>query len=343
MPTLWIKFPEEAMFYRRFDAAEKKALEAVFSTADAASPWRRALRLLGLASRPGNLIFWHEDVPYFNGSLFVQLVSGGAITAVPEGAEYRFSTRTGLRDLWALLCAQWKTSVFLARAGDGDDKIAESLALGLGLQSLMLQLGKGIDHLAGWLAAPSTVPPRYKRLVRQIQAVQVRRTALSPAWKDVFPHWQQADDAPQGLPAFFWDAPSAAVALPQKSAGDDAWPCTPVCGGQVVGRAVTDMKNRPAGGDPLILVFRQARPETTELFDNAAGLVFAEGGVLSHACTIARERNIPAVTGAGTAFYDYVQRNPGLWIALDGGASLIKVIRSDQGNEQPIRPIIEEK
>jgi phosphohistidine swiveling domain-containing protein len=244
---------------------------------------------------------------------------------------FEFCVSHKLPHLWALLRGQWRITRFMAQRDLPDHKIAESLALGLCLQSLMLQLGSSTHMLAPWLAKPDSAPPQYRRVIHQLQAVQMRRTGLSSAWNELFPTVHQAEAAAEDLPAFFWDVPPSVTAAPKPiaPAGPD-FTGTPASGGQVVGRAVTDMKNIPNDGSPLILIFRQARPETVELFGHAAGLIFAEGGVLSHACTVARERNIPAVTGVGTGFLDYLKPRAGAWVSIDGDTGMVRVVESGE-------------
>jgi phosphoenolpyruvate synthase/pyruvate phosphate dikinase len=78
-------------------------------------------------------------------------------------------------------------------------------------------------------------------------------------------------------------------------------------------------------GEPLVLLFAQARPETVELFPFASGLVFAEGGALSHACTVAREMNIPAVTAVGIGFLKQVEAagEGVVRVTIDGGTGRV--------------------
>jgi len=81
--------------------------------------------------------------------------------------------------------------------------------------------------------------------------------------------------------------------------------------------------NLSEDGAPSILCFARARPETTEHFSNASALIFAEGGALSHACSIARERGIPTVSGLGRTFAGAIQawRKAGVrvHVRLNGG------------------------
>jgi phosphoenolpyruvate synthase/pyruvate phosphate dikinase len=325
MPILWLKFPDEALFYRQFDADEKKKLEDIFSTAGANSAWRKALVLLGVAPRQEKLICWHKDVPYFNWCAMVRIISGGAATLIPtETGAYRFQLDYTLPRLWRMLAFQWKVARFMQKSA-GTDKLAESLALGLALQSLILQLGSDASHMATWLAQPDKAPAKYRRVLRRLQEVQMLRTGLTPAWKEIFPDKPETAAEVQNLPDHFWDTPSENTQEKQSLSQTGAWKGLPVCPGLVTGIAVTDMKNIPVTNNPLILVFRRARPETTELFHHAAALVFAEGGVLSHACTVARERNIPAVTGLGADFIDQLQSQEKIWLTVDGADGSVKI------------------
>lgn len=334
MQTLWTKSPDEAVFCRRFSAAEKKILENVFSMTAQSSPFAEALHILSLASRGERLVRWHEDVPYFNTSAFVEIISGGAMMAVPRDDGYAFRLSYSPARLWALIKNQFRIARFVAHGASAVDDITISLALGLALQSYMLQLGAAARQLPGFLANPAAVPLRYRRLVQQIQAVQVKRTALSLAWTKLFPAGR-GDAPPPGLPNFFWNEPPALAPAPQKAGADQKlWRGHPVCGGMITGKIVTDANDIPADG-PLIFVFPYARPETTEVFGRAAGLIFAEGGALSHACTVARERNIPAATGFGPGMYDFAKRNAGAWLTLDGGAGVAELVESPKDEAAP--------
>jgi pyruvate,water dikinase len=332
MPTLWLKFPDDMPFPAQPSPEQKQRLEDIFSTTEENSPWNQALRLLRLAPVAGRLIYWHLDAPYFNWSAMAKVISGGAISTVKtEHGAFAFHVSYAPRHLFALLASQWKIARF-ERRPPTEDKIAESLALGLVLQSLLLRLGRDEKYLATWLAGSADIPPKYLATVKQIQAVQLQRTALSPAWQEIFPH--RYGEAPQNLPAYFWDIPPF-MAAPEKTAPPaetGVWKGQSVCAGQVTGLAVvatdkTDFAALKAQHKaPLILVFSRARPETTELFGHAAALVFAEGGILSHACTVARERNIPAVTGLGDDFFKQIQSINISWLAVDGGSGTAKVI-----------------
>jgi hypothetical protein len=51
--------------------------------------------------------------------------------------------------------------------------------------------------------------------------------------------------------------------------------------------------------------------------------LFAEGGVLSPACTVARERNIPSITGLGPGFFELIKASDKLWLNMDGSTATV--------------------
>jgi phosphohistidine swiveling domain-containing protein len=343
MATLWLKFPDEVLFSSRFSDDDKRKLENIFSTADLQSPWQQALaRLRFKATEPDvRLINWHDRAPYFNWSCLARTVSGGAIQPVlaPDGG-YEMQVSYKRPYLWALLASQWKIARFARPDGQKENDLAGSIALGLVLQALVLRLGAQTGHMAAWLAAPDVAPQQYRKTIRQIQAVQMRRTDMSNVWKEAFPA-SSGEKAPmEDLPDFFWDdaapGPGNKATSPLAEAGKDGvWKGVSVCVGTVTGLAVAvpavpgpakllALKEKYKA--PLILVFRRARPETTELFSYADALVFAEGGVLSHACTVAREMSIPSVTAVGPGFYDFVGNGEKIWLSLDGGGATVKIL-----------------
>jgi pyruvate,water dikinase len=343
MATLWLKFPDEVLFSSRFSDEDKRKLESIFSTADPQSPWSQALaRLRFRAIEPDvRLIIWHRDAPYFNWSCLAGTVSGGAIQpvrAADGGYDMQISYKRPY--LWALLASQWKIARFSRPYAPKKNDLAESIALGLVLQALILRLGAQAAQMPGWLAAPDVAPQQYRKTIRQIQAVQMRRTDMTSVWKEVFPTSSGENAPPEGLSEFFWDdaapGPGNRAAQPQTETGKDGiWKGLSVCAGMVTGLAVAvpavpepakllALKEKYKA--PLILVFRRARPETTELFPYADALVFAEGGVLSHACTVAREMSIPSVTAVGSGFYELVKNGEKIWLSLDGSGATVKIL-----------------
>lgn len=334
MATLWLKFPDEILLHGCFSGEKKQELEKIFSPADTASPWNKALAMIGLRPSPGQeeLVRWRGDIPYFNWSCMVLTVSGGALhVARNDGGGH--SLDFNIRKLPALLSAQWNITRFLRRPVDTG--LVESIALGIVLQSLIMRLGSKAGHMAGWLASPASVPKQYKTIIRDIQAVQVRRTEMSYVWSGIFPPSEGKESVDDSLPASFWDDehPVAESAVRKDDSSTRVWKGIPVCAGKLTGLAVAvtgrDDMNSLRGmkvlyNAPLILVFRNARPETTELFGIADAVLFSEGGVLSHACTVAREMNIPSATGFGPAFFSVVKDSEKIWLSLDGSSVTVE-------------------
>ncbi len=327
MTTLWLKFPDEALFTARFSEADQRVLDDVFSLSPQ-SPFMRALALIGLnpPAPDTHMIYWHHALPYFNWSALVRIISGGTIHARKTlGDGYAFGHSYAPKHLWALMRGYWNMTRFLAQPQNDADMLAQSIGLGFIMQSLVLRLGTHVDMMPAWLASPATTPKQYRPVLGEIQRIQLRRTQLSHVWGALFPNAGTANDT-AGAPAYFWDdaiPPHIPPPAPeQKTKG------VSVCAGVVTGIAMAVRDMRDAGrikalkgqlNAPVILVFRYARPETTELFTLADGMVFCEGGVLSHACTIAREYNKPAITQMGQSFFDGIEAAVApVWVTMDG-------------------------
>ncbi len=93
--------------------------------------------------------------------------------------------------------------------------------------------------------------------------------------------------------------------------------------GTAVGEAfVMDERDRsrevPAGA---ILVAPAMRPELVVEYRRVAGLVTDTGGMLCHAAVVAREFNLPCVTGTGNATS---RIESGWWLSLDGTAGEVR-------------------
>lgn len=335
-PALWLKFPDDAVLNAIPSAAGKAALEKIFAN-DAQSPWRAALALIGLSAPDIRMIRWHYDVPYFNGAAMVGAVSGGAV--VPQKTAdggYVFAVRGGV---WRMLRNQWRIARFRQRIDGLPDSLPLSLALGLVMQSHMLRLGPHAARIADYLAAPESAPVSLRPLVADLQALQMRRTAMSSVWHDILPPGA-GDVAPENLPEFFWDdaVPAISVTAPAAAPpGNGPWKGTPVCPGAVTGlavmmdRAVTAESLRALAAEynaPLLLVFRAARPQSVEYFTSAHGLLFCEGGALSHACTVARSMNIPCITALGTGLWRRLENGERLWVAMDGLAGTLTPVET---------------
>lgn len=331
--TLWFKFPDEAAASLVFDDDAKRKFGEVFAADNPQSPWNAALDLLGFQKTSEALIQWHEGSPYFNWSAMVDVIGGGAIKVLRKNDNgYAFHVSYAPFGLWRMFVCQWKTVRFLQKPPSEKDGIAHSIALGLVLQIMILRLGKYADaDLAKWLAGTASVPQTYQKTVAQLHAVQMRRTLLSPLWKEILP--QKMVEQDKALPEYFWDRPPISAASVQKRIEQKNWTGHSVCAGKVSGRAVviakvSEAKLSKEKDMPIILIFRRARPETVELFEFADAVLFAEGGLLSHACVVAREMNIPAVTGLGSDFYDEAAKCGGM-ISVDAVSGTVEFLVSE--------------
>lgn len=338
--VLWLKFPDEALFSAAFSQSQRTALEAVFDTRTdvAPSPMQRAIVLAGFTPVPSGtpMLAWHSNLPYFNWTALLHIIAGGALCPVKsDDGAYTFKASYAPANVFRLLRGYWNVTRFLASPAPDGDPLALSIALGFALQALVLQMGSHVKNLPIWLANPHDAPPAMRTLVQKIHAVQVRRTALSHAWKDVLSGVPDKGADISGAPEFFWDR-AVAYETTASANPDFTGKGISVCPGEVTGLAiaVSDGRDRARVADlqarfnaPMILVFRYARPETTEIFAQGAGLLFCEGGVLSHACTVAREGNIPAITRLGGLFYDRVgAAQDGLWVHMDGGSGVVTML-----------------
>lgn len=349
-----MKFSEEATLPASFTPEEQRRLEQVYDPSEASSIWSVACRTLGLPRAQGPLVSWYSNVPYVNWGQIVETVSCGFLTVVPKGGSWAYAERRKFSAMMGLVKSQWKIERYVDKRlrpgtplpADSAEKLVESTALGLCLQAIMQRLPSSTpQEFAAWLAAPDKAPLTLRKTLMQIDGIQRRRTLLSPAWIELFPPRPARDYGPD-TPNFFWDYPPAvpvAPAAPSPPATPavaaapqvDEWHGLAVCQGQVTGRAflVPSMKDftPPDMSDLPILIFPRARPETVEFFPHAAALVFAEGGALSHACTVAREQGIPCVTGLGPEFFrqlqDMAANGQKLWLAIDG-AGTVRLVKS---------------
>jgi phosphohistidine swiveling domain-containing protein len=337
--TLWIKFAEDTSLPLSLTAQEKEKLVEIFDPANPDSLWSRAVRAAGLGEIPGSLVKWHNASPYMNWSLMTSMVTTGWIGVVPDDAQgYQYKLQGRFSNFVSFLKSQWKISrYFMRHINTGlpettDSQIVESLALGFALLMLTLRLPAHDEvKLAQWLAKPGSLKPSLRRTLTQIQDVQKRRTLLSAAWSKYFP--ARGEETSAVLPAFFWNEPEqAALAAANPASLTDHWKGLPVSGGLVNGRAVIVGREGIAEtADPLILIFSTARPETIEYFPRASAIIYAQGGVMSHACTIAREENINCVTAAGRNFLENIKelsKTGPVWLAVDGASGEIKLIKT---------------
>lgn len=325
--TLWVRFAEDAGLPQTLSTEERGRLERIFTPA---GHWGKAVRALGLNMDTAPQLRWVEGYPYSNWSSVVRMVGGGWIGLERQGEGYGYTTGSPLAFV-TFLVRQFRLSLYLARTlkspvpQEQDARIIESLALGIALLALTMRLPKHDPaQLAAWLADPAQAPAA----VKDIQALQLRRTALSEAWAVWFPA-RPEEESVQG-PAQFWNEPPQSASEDDQPEAASSWKGIPVCPGLVTGRIVIMGRDAvlPETNDPLILVFPRARPETTEWFGRAAAVIYAEGGALSHACTLAREQGMPCVTAVGKGFLNQMAgRNT--WLKVDGASGAVELV----GNE----------
>lgn len=313
---IWVAFDEDAGLPEHLDDASWHRLKAVFAQAD--SPWSAALELLGLRWPGGDVVRrTQEGAPQINASALTEMISAGCIEAVEAAQGVAYRSRTRLTRLPGLLKSQWRIDAYLAATlareapSEPGARLRESLALGLAMQALLLRLpAHDAARLAGWLAGSTAVPRGAAATLRSLQALQLRRTELSDAWAGIAS--TQAQTMRAAGPELTSNGP---------------WQGLPVYPGRVSGCAWLVDLARPGAppAAPYIAVFAQARPESVEHYAGAAALVFCQGGVLSHACVVAREQRIPTVTGVGRALITALRSTPEAWLCIDGSTGEVSL------------------
>ncbi|MDD9901708.1 MAG: PEP-utilizing enzyme [Alphaproteobacteria bacterium] len=332
---LWVLFPDEVFSGRSFDAAARTRFEDVFDPKIPDSPWNTALSCLGVPRvKAERMVNWHRGAPYFNAGAMASAVSGNAVFPVKAGEGYAFKSRLGLFGLCGILWRQWRMARFIdtwSKTSDTSGDIAESIALGLCMQSLMMRLDKRAhENMHAWLADPEKAPAMQKSVFTLMQKLQMRRTELSPVWSDVVPEAVNAHD--ETPPPFFWNTPPEGMPeVPVNTASNGPWQGKGVTAGQVTGLAVVadrlDVSHeKPA--DSCIYIFKNARPDTVEFFEKADAVLYANGGALSHACTVARDMGKPCITALGSDFYAALKEQDGVWLRIDVQAGSVAIVES---------------
>ena len=261
MTNIWRKFADDCGLSDDMDDKAQQNLAHIFAADDKQSLWSQALSLLGLdePAPEGGCMRWQDGAPYIHWGYMVRLVSAGAADYF-DGA-YHISYAP--HKLWRLMRAQWRMSRYILTkiAKDAplpstdNEQLIESLALGVCLLGLTFRL-KNMDEsaLAAALYDPSQLPVSVQRTITQMQAIQERRTHLSPAWGRLFPAHQTIKAVEKST--LVWPVSER-----------DTWHGIGVCGNDVVGRAVflnkvSDFKLLDKTTDPLVLILPRARPET---------------------------------------------------------------------------------
>ncbi|MEQ1790005.1 MAG: PEP-utilizing enzyme [Rickettsiales bacterium] len=362
MPILWYRFAEDSSLPPILNLQEKKSLEAIFAADDEQSLWCRALRATGLPnlSVPDGLLRWYGDAPYINWNAMVNIVSGGGLIPEPKDDKFTYRYCYHLSVLWRMVKAHWNISRYVQNhiaddfplPDDDTEKLVESLALGFCILALTMRIpSKNAAMLQDGLADnSSSIPAAFRRVIAQIKALQHRRNQLSSAWSILFKEKENCE-LPSNLPEFFWDTPPQDIVSINTSHNDvdeakmelpTSWQGIPIAGDSVTARAFlvrtrADAKQVRASNEKLVLIFPMARPETTELFSHAAAVLYAQGGALSHAASIAREQNLPSITGLGKKFIDEIMQH------LTQQPKLILRVNPSQRNVECVSRLIEGK
>lgn len=303
----WVPFDEEAGVPWPLGEEAWARLEGAFTPANAGSVLNRALLELGLRRdlEPGSWLKRDGGHLYVNRRRLAAAVSCGAAGTVNPLAYGR------------LLLFQFRLEGFLARALAGaaaphsdEEALVLSTALALAMMTLALRLPPHDGAaLARWLADPVTAPSAAKAVLPRLHAIQLRRTELRGAWERYLGTETRGTEAQETV-ALAQDAPIMGLFHGQ-----------PVHGGRVSGTLIA-VKDLPRSEEraaqlvagvprPRILFLRHARPEAVLFYPHVDAVAFGEGGALSHACVVAREQRLPAVTALGAP----------LWSRLHGGAT----------------------
>lgn len=309
--TLWVKFSGDTSLPPVLDQAEREKLEAIFNGLNPDSSLHRSLRMLGLKLPYQPMLKWEGNAPHIDWTAIIAAISGGWIDAVGE-ADYKVRKSVGA--FLRFLGIQWRVSGYLARTlktpipSTTEAQIEQSLSLGFASLVLTFRLPRHDQaQLAQWLANP---PANLKKTLGQIQAIQMRRTQMTPAWQSLFP-WHEENEA------------ASASADPVRT----EWKGIPISGGQVTACLQFD---KAETSDPIVFAFKRARPETVEFFPSATAVLYGEGGAMSHACTVAREMNLTCVTALGPDFYRDMQAlaatQKNVWLIIDGQTGKVGLV-----------------
>jgi hypothetical protein len=309
--TLWVKFAGDTSLPPVLDEEGKLRLEQIFNGLDPNSPLHQSMAALGLELPLAPMLQWQENAPYINWTAIIDTISGGWVTAYGEN-DYKI--RKSPLALLRFLKIQFRISLYLARTlkadipSSSEKQIIESLSLGFVSLALTFRLPRE-PQLAELLAQP---PANLRKTLAQIQAVQLRRTKLTPAWQALFPWREEAEDA---------------SAFSENYEGRKEWQGIPISGGQVT--ACLHLQQTESN-EPVVYAFKRARPETVELFPGATAILYGEGGAMSHACTVAREMNLTCVTALGPDFYRDMQAlaasQKNVWLIVDGQTGKVGLV-----------------
>ena len=207
------------------------------------------------------------------------------------------------------IAATWKVERYLEQnrvallLGEDEARI-HSTALGICQHLLQLRLPAHAERdLAKWLIAPESAPHIARRTVELLLSVQHQRNALQSSWCVL------------GEPEI---SDAACARNSETSELKKVWLGLPVFPGIVEGEYSLESRAH------TIHVFESARPQTVVHFEHARAVLYCQGGLLSHACSIARERGIPCITGLGSGFFAQVREKKWKTLAVDCAAGTVR-------------------
>ena len=324
--SLWLRFSDESALPCVLPKDSALQLERELDPHRPGSLLEHAFRACGLrAPTRSRGVPWTQFIPwnelrvgYLNATLWVEALSSGMSTVErTEGEGFRIVPRFRVFHLPRLLHAQWRLSALLADLDADASKelrLERSLALGIALQLVQMRLPRHSPReLAGWLSDPSQAPRSAQKTLAMLARIQSRRSTLSSAWSERFQASQELR-APEEFPEHFWDSFQLAPRTPLPS-GTRRFEGSPVFPG--VGAGVLRFRS----GE--LALYPTAHPGALQ--GGARALFFCRGGVLSHACVLARENKIPCITGLGSALEEELQKSGGeMQIRFDAGQGWVE-------------------
>jgi phosphohistidine swiveling domain-containing protein len=309
--VLWLRFSDESIPIEAISEASLQELE---------TPWREALLQIGFSPSSDERFFsCINKTPYLNLSLLTSVLSDGCMTVAKNG-DTGFQihpAKSWLRSSISLVKTHWKLELLLSATAERiESPKVRSLTFGICQQLLLMRLPRHTpEKLAAWLITPEKAPPSVRRTLRQILDVQKKRNELSGAWQDFFKVTSISEEpTPITAAEFVW-SDQATPKLNEQSFLENpipkVWKGLAVCPGTLEGHFWLAPENLKSDAktpeDVSILISSRARPHAVELYPRASAVLFIEGGVLSHACCVAREQHIPCITGLGRDFLSAIQ------------------------------------
>ena len=291
--TEWIRFADESISPQSFSAESLSAMEEL---------WRKALIQIGYDNLPKEAFFrLNMGTAELNLEQMLAVLRADGV--------------------FSLLKMQWKIEKYLSGFQTDADPDLQVRSLGLGIcqQALRMRLrSPSEEELARCLIKPQLAPRSARRTINQLLKIQKQRDAISNCWKNFVKTESHAHSTDE-------------VEVIANEASHTVWSGLPVVPGFTRGKFWIAPNNEmgKVPEDASILIFRKARPETVSYFPAASGIIFIEGGLLSHACSVAREMKIPCMTQVDPNFLSALLKIKTaeliLNVSLNSGASSVRI------------------